>query len=85
MAPAEMTRAGMIVWVPRGGGQVEVVGREPALMYDTDEEAVEKILSTFHDASEQQRLRDHLSTVAETFSATRFVAEIRDIVNGFEA
>ena len=26
MAPAEMARAGAIVWVPRGGGQMEIVG-----------------------------------------------------------
>ena len=28
MAPAEMARAGAIVWVPRGGGQTEIVGGE---------------------------------------------------------
>ena len=85
MAPAEMARAGMIVWVPRGGGQVEIVGNEPALMYDTDDEAVEKISGTLMSASAQQRLRDHLATVAVQFSATHFVKEIRDIVNRFEA
>ena len=26
MAPAELARAGCIVWVPRGGGQMEIVG-----------------------------------------------------------
>ena len=46
MAPAEMARAGCIVWVPRGGGQMEIVGREPALMYESDDEAVEKISAT---------------------------------------
>jgi glycosyltransferase involved in cell wall biosynthesis len=85
MAPAEMARAGMIVWVPRGGGQVEIVGREPALMYDTDDEAVEKISGALMSPSAQQRLRDHLATVAVQFSATHFVQEIRDIVNRFEA
>jgi glycosyltransferase involved in cell wall biosynthesis len=43
MAPAEMARAGAIVWVPRGGGQMEIVGREGALMYESDQDAVEKI------------------------------------------
>ena len=43
MAPAEMVRAGMIVWVPRGGGQVEIVGADPALAYDTDEHAADSI------------------------------------------
>ena len=27
MAPAELVRAGVIVWVPDGGGQVEIVGQ----------------------------------------------------------
>jgi len=85
MAPAEMARAGMIVWVPRGGGQVEIVDHESALTYDTEDEAVEKISAVLRNASAQQRLRDHLATVAITFSAPRFMAEIRDIVNGFEA
>ena len=31
MAPAEMAAAGMLVWVPAGGGQTEIVGDEPAL------------------------------------------------------
>ena len=44
MAPAEMARAGCIVWVPRGGGQMEIVGREPVLMYDSEDDAVEKIV-----------------------------------------
>ena len=35
MAPAELARAGAIVWVPRGGGQMEIVGHEPALMFDS--------------------------------------------------
>lgn len=44
MAPAEMARAGMIVWVPNGGGQVEIVNEEPALVYDTEEGAAESIV-----------------------------------------
>ncbi|MEO7157504.1 MAG: glycosyltransferase, partial [Vicinamibacterales bacterium] len=85
MAEAEMAAAGMIVWVPRGGGQVEIVGHEPALMYDTDEEAVEKISGTLASVSAQQQLRDHLATVGVQFSTARFVKEIREIVGGFEA
>lgn len=84
MAPAEMARAGMIVFVPRGGGQMEIVGNDPRLMYDTEEEAVERISSTLNTTAEQQRLRDLLATVAEQFSTARFSAAVRDIVNEFE-
>ena len=80
MAPAEMARAGAIVWVPRGGGQMEIVGREPALMYESDDDAVQKISATLASASEQQRLRDGLAVVSEQFSTTRFMQQVRSIV-----
>ena len=84
MAPAELARAGAIVWVPRGGGQMEIVGREPALMYESDDDAVRKIASTLSSASEQQRLRDKLAGISEQFSTTRFMAQVRQIVNEFQ-
>ena len=83
MAPAEMARAGAIVWVPRGGGQMEIVGHEPELMYDTDDEAVEKILAALQNPSEQARLRRHLTIRSEMFSTARFVHQVRDIVARF--
>ena len=83
MAPAELVRAGQIVWVPRGGGQMEIVGDEPALMYDTDDEAVEKILAVMANPAEQTRLRDLLAQRGRLFSTDRFVSEVRDIVGSF--
>jgi glycosyltransferase involved in cell wall biosynthesis len=85
MAPAEMVRAGMIVWVPNGGGQVEIVGDEPALRYDTDNEAAEQIVAVLRSPVEQQRLRESLAARAGEFSAGRFVATIREIVRSFRA
>jgi glycosyltransferase involved in cell wall biosynthesis len=82
MAPAELARAGCIVWVPRGGGQMEIVGHEPALMYDTDDDAVDKIAHTLGDAGEQARLRSAL-TASERFSTTAFVEHVRRIVADF--
>jgi glycosyltransferase involved in cell wall biosynthesis len=84
MAPAEMVRAGMIVWVPRGGGQMEIVGDEPALLFDTEEEAAEKILAVLLHPAEQTRLRDHLAEQAGRFSADRFMNEVRTIVADFK-
>ena len=83
MAPAEMVRAGAIVWVPRGGGQMEIVGREPALMYESEEDAVEKIARTLASAAEQQRLREELAAIGEQFSTARFMEQVRTIVNEF--
>lgn len=83
MAPAELARAGAIVWVPQGGGQMEIVGHEPRLMYDTDDDAVAKIVGTLTNAAEQQRLRHILTAVSGQFSSARFMQQVRDIVSAF--
>lgn len=85
MAPAEMARAGMIVWVPRSGGQVEVVGNEPALMYGSDDEAAGKIGAVLADPGAQDRLRRALAAHAKGFSTERFVHEVRAIVADWRA
>jgi glycosyltransferase involved in cell wall biosynthesis len=84
MAPAELARAGAIVWVPRGGGQMEIVGHQPALLYDSDDDAVRKISSTLSSPSEQQRLRETLAAASERFSTERFMQQVRTIVNEFQ-
>ena len=79
MAPAEMVRAGCIVWVPDGGGQVEIVG-DARLTYGSIEEGVAKITRTLGDAEEQTRLRQHLAARAPLFSAERFMQQVRAAV-----
>lgn len=83
MAPAEMAQSGMIVWVPNGGGQVEIVGDAPLLRYDSEDQAAEKIVQVLDDPAEQRRLREHLAVQAERFSIERFVTAIRSIVEQF--
>lgn len=80
IAPAEMARAGCIVFVPNDGGQVEIVGDEPRLRYDTNADAVEKIARVLHNASVQNELRAYLKTRAELFSPERFMRALRAIV-----
>ncbi len=84
MAPAELARAGAIVWVPKGGGQMEIVGNEPALIYDSEEDAAEKIGAVLSDPAAQDRQRQALATRAEMFSIDRFVREVRAIVNDWQ-
>lgn len=85
MAPAEMVMAGMIVWVPNGGGQREIVGNEPALVYDTDDHAVDSIRHVVGSTTAQTRLRGCLSACAERFGTDRFMAEARAVVAAFMA
>jgi glycosyltransferase involved in cell wall biosynthesis len=84
MAPAEMARAGMIIWVPRGGGQTEIVGREPLLMYESDDEALRRILKILVSPAEQKRLLTLLAETSDKFSTTHFIEHVRAIVNEFE-
>ncbi|MEW6320426.1 MAG: glycosyltransferase [Acidobacteriota bacterium] len=83
MAPAEMVRAGLLVWVPNGGGQVEIVGSEPALVFDDEDEAVEKIARALTDVAEERRLRAWLAECGARFSTARFTDEVRRIVGEF--
>ena len=83
MAPAEMVRAGMIVWVPNGGGQIEIVGGAPELRYDSEQQAVEQIVDVLTRNSEQQRLREQLAGHADRFSAEHFMRAARQIVADF--
>ena len=77
IAPAEMVRGGCIVFVPNDGGQVEIVGNEPRLRYDSHADAVEKIVRVLEDARAQDDLRNALAARAELFSPERFVRELR--------
>ena len=43
MVVAEMIKAACIVFVPKGGGQVEIVGEDERMIYDDMIEASEKI------------------------------------------
>jgi glycosyltransferase involved in cell wall biosynthesis len=82
IAVAELVESGAIVWVPRGGGQVEVVGHED-LVYDDDLEAARKVRQVLGDKARQADLRRHLAAQASLFSTARFVEEARAIVRAF--
>ena len=84
MAPAEMVRGGMLVWVPNGGGQVEIVDGEPALVYDTEEGAARAIVNTLTSPAEESRLREQLRVRSDLFSAERFVAAVQELVATFK-
>jgi glycosyltransferase involved in cell wall biosynthesis len=79
MAPAEMVRAGCLVWVPDGGGQVEIVD-DPRLIYGSVDDAVAKIVATIRDPHEVAILRKHLAARGAIFSTERFVREVRAAV-----
>jgi glycosyltransferase involved in cell wall biosynthesis len=81
MAAAEMVRAGLIVWVPDSGGQVEIVGDEPALRFTSDDDAVAKVGRVLASDEEQARLRAYLARQGARFSVDRFCREIRAVID----
>jgi glycosyltransferase involved in cell wall biosynthesis len=82
IAVAEMVKAGAIVWVPDGGGQVEIVGRDE-LIYGTDDDAVEKIAWVLGSKQEQTRIKKILEKRAEAIEIGRFIDGSRRIVKKF--
>ncbi len=77
MAPAEMVTGGCIVWVRDRGGQVEIVGSDPRLMFSSTDEAVARILEVMASHAEQDDLRALLARRAPHFSLERFTDGIR--------
>ncbi len=80
MAMAEMITAGSLVFAPDSGGQREIIGQRPELLYRDPDEAVAKIVQVLRSPERQSSLRAYLGTRAERFSCDRFMAEIRQIV-----
>ena len=82
IAVGEMVNAGCIVFVPNGGGQVEIVDHL-ALVFKDEADAVEKIAAVLTSNAEQETLRNHLRQSANRFSTESFQAQMRQVVEDF--
>lgn len=80
IAPAEALLGGCVVFVPDGGGQVDIVGPEPRLRFASNDEAVAKILHVLGSDGERQELRAYLAERAARFTRARFEAAIRALL-----
>jgi glycosyltransferase involved in cell wall biosynthesis len=78
MATAEMTRAGCVVFAHRSGGTPEVLDDEGALLWSSEDEAVDRFARWI--ANGEHGLPPHVAERARSFSAERFVDEFRGIV-----
>lgn len=85
IAPAELAAGGCIVFVPDGGGQIDIVGAEPRLRYRSVAEAAANITAVMQQHDEQARLREHLRARRPLFGPDRFVSEIQTIVDEVRA
>jgi len=82
IAVAEMVLAGCLVFVPNGGGQVEIVDR-PELIFKDDADAVGKIDAILASDVEQERVRAHLLEGSHRFSPPTFMGIIRRVLAEF--
>jgi glycosyltransferase involved in cell wall biosynthesis len=80
IAVAEMVRAGCIPFVPTTGGPREIVGDEPALLFDSPADAVRRITAVLGDERLQAELRRRLAARAPLFTPERFAARLRALV-----
>lgn len=79
---AEMVKAGCIMFVPSEGGQAEIV-KHKSLMYDSVEDAIEKIDTVLRKPQMQAELRQHLKKHGEKFSTNAFMEGLRSAVERF--
>jgi len=79
---AEIVKSGCIVWVPEGGGQVEIVNHAN-LVYSSIEDARDKINNVIHNLNLQKDLLDHLSNQAQIFSVNKFRSQIKELLLDF--
>jgi glycosyltransferase involved in cell wall biosynthesis len=76
MATAEMTRAGCLVFAHNSGGSPEVLNNEAALLWESEGEAVKKIVNLRNVEAIRARLKSH----ADMFSTESFVEKFLAIV-----
>jgi glycosyltransferase involved in cell wall biosynthesis len=82
IAPAEMVKAGCIVFVPQGGGQVETVDH-PALTYGSEEDAVRRLCVVLRSPATNEAVREHLSVHARKFSIRTFQNNFLQVTEEF--
>ena len=82
IAIVEMVKAGSLVFVPEGGGQVEIVN-SPSLMYKDEDDAVAKITNVLGNEVLCRNLLSHLDEQGKRFSLNQFQGDIRGIIVDF--
>ena len=84
IAIAEMAYAGCLIFAPgKGGGQLEVLNRNPHLLYNGLDDAVIKIEKVLTDSKLREGIRQEMINHTEKFSAEHFKKRIQEAVQNF--
>jgi glycosyltransferase involved in cell wall biosynthesis len=81
IAPAELQRAGCIVFVHNSGGPVEIVGHDSRVLFDSVDEAAGKMVRVIEDEALSDELLSAGASLAERFTSERFCESIRQVVH----
>jgi len=82
---AEMAIAGCVVFIPDGGGQVEIVDSDPRIVYDCEDDGVAKIERVLGDPEMQREISSSLVGKGTRFTADAFMESARVLVAEFAA
>jgi glycosyltransferase involved in cell wall biosynthesis len=82
IAVAELVKAGCLTFVPNGGGQTEIVDH-PSLIFENDDDAIQKIVSVLQNPALQAALAEHLRQRSRELSTERFQGTVRSLVAEF--
>ncbi len=85
IAVAEMLRAGCVVFAHDSGGPGEILGGQEDLLFSDADDAVYKIVAMLSGERELEAVRSKLASRAAQFSAERFAAAMRAVVDEFVA
>jgi glycosyltransferase involved in cell wall biosynthesis len=79
IAPAEISRAGAIVFVHDSGGQIEITGNSAELCFKDNEEAARKIIRVVDNEKLQDKLKKRLLQINKSYLSNNFKRRIRKI------
>ena len=77
---AEMVAGGIVPFIPDGGGQTEIVGPNPNLVYSDPDDAVQKIDRVLSNPEIQRAILDSMKDREEEFGVNRFKEKINKII-----
>ena len=80
MAVAEMTMGGCVVFAPNNGGQTEILAKDTRLLFDSADDAVQKIANILDNPEAQHELQAKLLSQAQSYSLERFIRQMREVV-----
>jgi glycosyltransferase involved in cell wall biosynthesis len=85
IAPAEIQRAGCIIFVHRSGGPMEIVDNDERQMFVSAEEGATKIVNVMRSPELQSDLRAAGAERSKQFTSEAFVRGIRALAENFQA